>query len=155
MSKPRALVDLAAAVSSALLMNEPQWVGIIVKPINYSLKGAVLHIDTGPGLKIEESHAIEMETYTNKSRNTDLLEDKDGDKNNASVKEFTQLNLNNGSIELPDWASNIVSVLWVPVRAINDGLARGTSAGLLICIFFSHFIKFLRLNLIIRWDYFF
>nr|GEZ35520.1 trafficking protein particle complex II-specific subunit 130 homolog [Tanacetum cinerariifolium] len=62
--KPRALVDLAAAVSSALLMNEPQWVGIIVKPINYSLKGAVLHIDTGPGLKIEESNAIEMETYT-------------------------------------------------------------------------------------------
>ncbi|KAI3708451.1 hypothetical protein L2E82_37621 [Cichorium intybus] len=116
--KPRALVDLAAAVSSALLMNEPQWVGIIVKPINYSLKGAVLHIDTGPGLRIEESHAIEMEKYG--------LEDK----NNASVvKEITKLTLTNGSIELPDWASNIESVLWVPVRAINEGLARGTSAG--------------------------
>ncbi|KAL4580271.1 hypothetical protein LXL04_016458 [Taraxacum kok-saghyz] len=116
--KPRALVDLAAAVSSALLMNEPQWVGIIVKPINYSLKGAALHIDTGPGLRIEESFPVEMETYE--------LEDKT---NASDVKEITKLTLKNGSIELPDWASNIDSVLWVPVRAINEGLARGTSAG--------------------------
>ncbi|KAI3753784.1 hypothetical protein L2E82_25847 [Cichorium intybus] len=57
--KPRSLVDLSAKVSSALLMNEPQWVGII----------------------------------------------------------------------LPDWASNIVGVLWIPLRAINEGLAKGTSAG--------------------------
>ncbi|XP_076905262.1 trafficking protein particle complex II-specific subunit 130 homolog [Bidens hawaiensis] len=115
--KPRALVDLAAAVSSALLMNELQWVGIIVKPINYSLKGSVLHIDTGPGLKIEESQPIQMEIY-----------DKDNDKSNTTATE-TQLTLKDGSLELPDWASNITSVLWVPVRAINDGLARGTSAG--------------------------
>ena len=94
---PRALVDLAAVVSSALLMNEPQWVGIIVKPINNSLKGAALHIDTGPGLRIEESFPIEMEKYG--------LEDKKND--NDSVKEITKLTLKNGSIELPDWASNI------------------------------------------------
>ncbi|XP_071736624.1 trafficking protein particle complex II-specific subunit 130 homolog [Rutidosis leptorrhynchoides] len=123
--KPRALVDLAAAVASALLMNEPQWVGLIVKPINYSLKGAILHIDTGPGLRIEESHAIEMETYTSTSRTADT------DKNNNSIaREFAQLTLKDGSIELPDWASNIESVIWVPVRAINEGLARGTSAGM-------------------------
>ncbi|CAH1445092.1 unnamed protein product [Lactuca virosa] len=122
--KPRALVDLAAAVSSALLMNEPQWVGIIVKPIYYSLKGAALHIDTGPGLRIEESFPIEMEKYG--------LEDKKND--NDFVKEITKLTLKNGSIELPDWASNIESVLWVPVRAINEGLARGTSAGSVITI---------------------
>ncbi|KAI3755817.1 hypothetical protein L1987_55624 [Smallanthus sonchifolius] len=123
--KPRALVDLAAAVSSALLMNEPQWLGIVLIPINYSLKGAVLHIDTGPGLKIEESQAIEMEIYTNTSKNADGL----NDKNNASDVIETQLTLKDGSIALPDWASNITSVLWVPVHAINDGLARGTSAG--------------------------
>ncbi|KAL8224661.1 hypothetical protein R6Q59_000243 [Mikania micrantha] len=103
--KPRALVDLAAAVSSALLMNEPQWLGIIVKPIDYSLKGAVLHIDTGPGLKIEESQAIEMEIH----KNTPKKPDGSNDKNNASVVE-TQLTLKDGSIELPDWASNITSV---------------------------------------------
>ncbi|KAJ0608475.1 putative trafficking protein particle complex subunit 11 [Helianthus annuus] len=125
--KPRALVDLAAAVSSALLMNEPQWLGIIVKPINYSLKGAVLHIDTGPGLKIEESQPIEMEmyTYTDTSKSANGL----NDKNNTSTDMETQLTLKDGSLELPGWASDITSVLWVPVRAINDGLARGTSAG--------------------------
>ncbi|KAK1381135.1 hypothetical protein POM88_027879 [Heracleum sosnowskyi] len=62
---PRPLVDLAAAVSYALLLNESQWMGIIVKPINYSLKGAFLHIDPGPGLVIEETHVIEMERYDN------------------------------------------------------------------------------------------
>lgn len=119
MLKPRPLVDLTAAVSSALLMNEPQWVGIIVKPVNYTLEGAVLYIDAGPGLRIEESRAIEMEKYT------------DGDSNNASAVsiEFAQLTLKNGSIELPDWASSIDSVLWIPVCAIKDGLARGTSTG--------------------------
>ncbi|XP_076897898.1 trafficking protein particle complex II-specific subunit 130 homolog [Bidens hawaiensis] len=130
--KPRALVDLAAAVSSALLMNELQWVGIIVKPINYSLKGAVLHIDTGPGLKIEESQPIEMEIY-----------DKDTDKSNTSTVTETQLTLKDGCLELPDWASNITSMLWVPVRAINDGLARGTSAGGYLFIFTFNVIRFL------------
>ncbi|KAI3769242.1 hypothetical protein L6452_00343 [Arctium lappa] len=129
--KPRSLVDLTAAVSSALLMNEPQWVGIIIKPFGYSLRGAVFHIDTGPGLRIEESCAIEMETYVNAPRKADGLQDADGDSNNASAapKEFAQLTLRNGSIELPDWASNIVSVIWIPVCAISDGLARGTTAG--------------------------
>ncbi|KAJ9562836.1 hypothetical protein OSB04_007996 [Centaurea solstitialis] len=131
--KPRSLVDLAAAVSSALLMNEPQWVGIIVKPFGYSLKGAVFHIGTGPGLRIEESCAIEMETYVNAPpRKPDGFQE-------AMViviitllpipKSFAQLTLGNGSIELPDWASNRVSVIWIPVCAISDGLARGTTAG--------------------------
>ncbi|KAI3509871.1 hypothetical protein L1887_25395 [Cichorium endivia] len=122
--KPRSLVDLSAKVSSALLMNEPQWVGIIVKPFKYSLKGAVLHINTGPGLKIEESHDIEMETYSTSDNDNN---NKDDNINNN--KEFSKLNLKNGSIELPDWASNIVGVLWIPLRAINDGLPKGTSAG--------------------------
>lgn len=125
-------MDIAAAVSSALLMNEPQWVGIIINQINYSLKGAVLHIDTGPGLRIEESHVIEMERYVNASQN---VADVGGDSNvaekdgSAVAEEFKQLSLQDGKIELPEWASNVTSVLWIPVRAISDGLPRGTSAG--------------------------
>uniref|UniRef100_A0A5B6YWR6 TRAPPC10/Trs130 N-terminal domain-containing protein n=1 Tax=Davidia involucrata TaxID=16924 RepID=A0A5B6YWR6_DAVIN len=128
--KPRSLVDLAAAVSSALLMNEPQWVGIIVKPINYSLRGAVLHIDTGPGLRIEESHVFEMERYANESQNAGDLGYSDGARNDGSsavTEEFKQLTLQDGRIELPDWASNITSVLWIPVCAISDRLTKGTS----------------------------
>ncbi|KAG4109171.1 hypothetical protein ERO13_1Z049574v2 [Gossypium hirsutum] len=88
-SKPRPLVDLSAAISSALLINEAQWIGIIAQPINYSLKGAVMHIDTGPGLKIEESHSIEMETYINAAQiSTDMANSgdarKDGNKTLSS-----------------------------------------------------------------------
>ncbi|KAK2993008.1 hypothetical protein RJ640_004520 [Escallonia rubra] len=122
--KPRSLVDLAAAVSSAFLINEPQWVGIIVTPINYSLKGAVLHIDTGPGLRIEESHVIEMERYSNTSENADCSKN-DGC---TVAEELTRMTLKDGRVELPDWANKITSVLWVPVCAISDGLAQGTSA---------------------------
>ncbi|XP_058219779.1 trafficking protein particle complex II-specific subunit 130 homolog isoform X1 [Rhododendron vialii] len=128
--KPRPLVDLSAAVSSALLINEPQWVGIIVKPIDYSLKGAVLHVDTGPGLRIDESHVIEMETYGDVSQTPAKLGYSDDARNNGSAvtEECKQLTLNDGRIELPEWARNITSVLWIPVRAISESLARGTNA---------------------------
>ncbi|GKD65932.1 trafficking protein particle complex II-specific subunit 130 homolog isoform X1, partial [Tanacetum coccineum] len=130
-SKPRPLVDVAAVVSSALLMNEPQWVGISVTPLNYSLKGAILHIESGPGLKIEESRAIEMEKYVDTSYNTDGLKDTIGDSDNSPsvTKELSKLTLKDGSIELPDWASSIVSVIWIPVCATSDMLAKGTSTG--------------------------
>ncbi|KAJ0102315.1 hypothetical protein Patl1_04570 [Pistacia atlantica] len=101
---PRPLVDLAAAISSPLLINEAQWVGIIIRPIDYSLKGAVLHIDTGPGLKIEESHFIEMESYNSVSQSVANW----GNRHN--------------------WASNVNSILWIPVCAINKSLARGSSS---------------------------
>lgn len=113
-------------------MNEPQWVGIVVRPINYSLKGAVLYIDTGPGLKIEESYPIEMERHSDVSQSITYLESCDQSrKNDSSVatEEFKQLILQNGRIEFPDWASDITSVIWFPIRAISDKLARGTSAG--------------------------
>lgn len=128
--KPRPLVDLSAAVSSALLINEPQWVGIIVKPIDYSLKGAVLHVDTGPGLRIDESHVIEMESHGDVSQTPAKLGYSDDARNDGSTgtEEFKQLTLNEGRIELPEWAGDINSVLWIPVRAISESLARGTSA---------------------------
>ncbi|XP_068639813.1 trafficking protein particle complex II-specific subunit 130 homolog [Aristolochia californica] len=128
--KPRPLVDLAAATSSALLMDEPQWVGLVVKPINYSLKGAILHIDTGPGLMIEESCLIELERCANKMNATHVENLKDGKKDNLShvTEEYMQLALENGKIQLPDWASNITSVLWIPIQAVDNRPARGTSS---------------------------
>ncbi|XP_015896085.1 trafficking protein particle complex II-specific subunit 130 homolog isoform X1 [Ziziphus jujuba] len=129
--KPRPLVDLTAAVSSALLINEHQWVGLIVKPINYSLDGAVLHIDTGPGLKIEESNVIEMERYVELSNSSVNVASCDGAQKDGSLaasKEFEQLVLHDGQIEFPDWASNGTSILWIPVCAISDTLPRGSSS---------------------------
>ncbi|XWS27962.1 hypothetical protein CRYUN_Cryun25bG0025300 [Craigia yunnanensis] len=111
--KPRPLVDLSAAISSALLINEAQWIGIIAQPINYSLKGAVLHIDTGPGLKIEEKDSSVA------GKDCSL----------AANKDFEQLSLLNGKIEFPNWASDVTSILWIPIRAFDDKLARGSSSG--------------------------
>ncbi|XP_022848389.1 trafficking protein particle complex II-specific subunit 130 homolog isoform X1 [Olea europaea var. sylvestris] len=129
-SKPRSLVDLAAAVSSALLINEPQWIGIIVRPIKYSLRGAVLHIDTGPGLRIEK-HGIEIEKLATLSPNATNLDNPQSSDNDGSpvTDEVKQLTLIDGRIELVDWASNITSVLWFPVRAISNELPKGTPAG--------------------------
>ncbi|XWS09944.1 hypothetical protein CRYUN_Cryun39dG0033300 [Craigia yunnanensis] len=137
--KPRPLVDLSAAISSALLINEVQWIGIIAQPINYSLKGAVLHIDTGPGLKIEESHSIEMESYRNAAQSfADMPNSGDARKDSsvaakdcslAANKDFEQLSLLNGNIEFPDWAGDVTSILWIPIWAIDDKLARGSSSG--------------------------
>lgn len=118
--KPRPLVDLIAAISSPLLVNEPQWVGIIVRPINYSLKGAILHVDTGPGLKIVESREIEMETYVDLKSSVDMA-------HTVDTKNFERLCLSDGRIEFPDWASNETSILWIPIHAINERLARGTT----------------------------
>ncbi|KAF6163180.1 hypothetical protein GIB67_025044 [Kingdonia uniflora] len=95
--KPRSLVDLTAAVSSALLMNEPQYC---------------------PGLKIEDTLGIEIENYNKVAESTN---------------EFTQLPFKDGKIMLPDWTSEIASVLWFPVRAIDNRLTRGTSSGLEDC----------------------
>lgn len=124
---PRPLVDLAAAISSPLLINEAQWVGIIVRPIDYSLKGAILQIDTGPGLTIEESHFVEMESHIKLSN----LENCHNIQKDCSLdinKDFERLHLHDGRIQLPDWASNLTSILWIPIRAINNSLARGSSS---------------------------
>ncbi|URD88129.1 hypothetical protein MUK42_26812, partial [Musa troglodytarum] len=137
--KPRPLVDIAAAVSSALLMYEIQWLGLIVKPIKYSLKGALLSIDTGPGLMIDESHMIEIDDHVKSIE--DKVHEDEGDitrENAFSTVEFRQLLLENGKIALPDWAGDITTVLWFPVRAIDDRMAVGASAGPLLCISLTH-----------------
>ncbi|WZZ21121.1 hypothetical protein YC2023_122508 [Brassica napus] len=129
-SKPRALVDLASAVSSALLINEAQWIGIIVHPINYSLKGAILHIDTGPGLKIEDSYGIEMERYveTDCDAGTSKAEVSVEDSPVSPKQDSEVLNLCDGKIVFSEWASNVSSIMWVPVRALSEKLARGSSS---------------------------
>lgn len=109
-----------------MLINETQWVGIIVKPIDYSLTGGVLHIDTGPGLDVDESHVIEMEKCKTAPKSVaDMGESNPRDVSSSQSEEITQITLQNGQIQFPEWASDVTSVLWVPVRAIGDGISRG------------------------------
>lgn len=88
-----------------------------------------MHIDTGPGLEVEASHVIEMDRYTAANRSIDDMGDSDTGKQNSlssHVREVTQVYLQDGKIQLPDWASDITSVLWIPVRAVSDGITKGT-----------------------------
>ncbi|VAI14215.1 unnamed protein product [Triticum turgidum subsp. durum] len=137
--KPRALVDITPAVSSALLMNELQWIGLIVKPIDYSLKGGILHIDAGAELKIEESQMIEIERYRSDgehsgpidaskalSRPTDTGRVEKVPIENGKIK-VEKVPIENGKIKLPDWASDVTTLVWFPVRAIDDTIPKGTS----------------------------
>ncbi|KAG0521169.1 hypothetical protein BDA96_08G138300 [Sorghum bicolor] len=119
--KPRALVDITPAVSSALLMNELQWIGLIVKPIDYSLKGGILHIDAGAELKIEESQMIEIEIY---GSDVECANSANGSIEAGKVEKIP---IENGKIKLPDWASDVTTLVWFPVRAIDDTIARGES----------------------------
>ncbi|XP_042421059.1 trafficking protein particle complex II-specific subunit 130 homolog isoform X2 [Zingiber officinale] len=127
--KPRTLVDISAAVSSALLMNELQWLGLIVKPIDYSLKGSLLSIDTGPGLMIDESHTIDINEYAKTMEDKVHAHDSNTiTENNTHPLEPKQLYIENGKIALPDWASDTSTTLWFPVHAIDDRMARAASA---------------------------
>ncbi|CAL5046734.1 unnamed protein product [Urochloa decumbens] len=118
--KPRALVDITPAVSSALLMNELQWIGLIVKPIDYSLKGGILHIDAGAELKIEETQMIEIEDYRGDVEPASSA-------NSSAEGRVEKIPIGNGKIKLPDWASDVTTLVWFPVRAIDDTIARGES----------------------------
>ncbi|CAA6658433.1 unnamed protein product [Spirodela intermedia] len=115
--KPRQLVDISAAISSALLMNEPQWVGLVIRPLDYPLRGAILHIDTGPELVVEDSQMIEIESYEKAREGALHVETEDPNGNGTD-----------GRIAIPDWASNLTSIIWLPVHAVSNELARGTSA---------------------------
>jgi hypothetical protein len=134
-SKPRALVDITTAVSSGLLMGELQWLGLVIRPIDYSLKSAILHIDTDPGLQIETSYSIELETCAKAyhslseksfSPTSDCVTSHDirfSEKSNRIDMEATvaqdieELQIRDGKLAFPDWASKITTGLWLQVHA--------------------------------------
>uniref|UniRef100_A0A0D9Y073 Trafficking protein particle complex subunit 11 domain-containing protein n=1 Tax=Leersia perrieri TaxID=77586 RepID=A0A0D9Y073_9ORYZ len=125
--KPRALVDITPAVSSALLMNELQWIGLIVKPIDYSLKDGILHIDAGAGLTIEESQMIEIETYGGDLEHVGCTDASRTSSSSTDTRQVEKVPIEDGKIKIPDWASDVTTLVWFPVRAIDDTVARGAS----------------------------
>lgn len=90
-----------------------------------------MHIDTGPGLEIQDSHVIEMESDADLARSEGNHVQGDGAQEGSLSleKKFDHLNLVGGKIEFPDWASDISSILWVPIRAIRDKLSQASSTG--------------------------
>lgn len=79
-------------------------------------------------MNIEQTHAIEIEKFPDGSPDSAKFGSQGESKNHDSM-DSNQLDLQDGKIQLPDWANNVTSVLWIPVRATSETLARGTQAG--------------------------
>eukprot|EP00897_Mesotaenium_endlicherianum_P006947 jgi/Mesen1/6280/ME000324S05323 len=59
----RQLVEISPAVAWGLLVGHTQWLGLLIQPLSYSLKGALLRIIPGPGLTIQQPQLAEMELF--------------------------------------------------------------------------------------------
>jgi hypothetical protein len=140
-AKPRALVEIKAAVTRGLLFGEAQWVGLIIKPLSYSLEGARVHISTGPNLQflsdqtaLLEVNKVISQVDADASSMTEVMDavKSPGAHNSHSVLEngdtlrkddhaSTYLQMKDGTVELPGWASMVTSVLWIQVKAESEG----------------------------------
>lgn len=147
-AKPRALVEVKPAITKGLLFGEAQWVGLIIRPLSYSLEGARVHISTGPNLQFlsDQTALLEVSKVSQTDANVpfttemdavkpgvqsfhNILENGDSlgkdDHVNGKIDFDTdmpqQLQMKDGCVELPDWSGMVDSVLWVQVKADSDG----------------------------------
>uniref|UniRef100_A0A7I4FIM0 Trafficking protein particle complex subunit 11 domain-containing protein n=1 Tax=Physcomitrium patens TaxID=3218 RepID=A0A7I4FIM0_PHYPA len=146
-AKPRALVEIKPAIAKGLLFGEPQWVGLIIRPLGYSLEGAHVHISAGPNLQfmanqialLDVSKAPQAEANAQLNTDTDgaisefqnshdILDSSDSfnkddhlsGKINLDADVPQQLQMKDGSLELPYWSRMVTSVLWIQVKADSD-----------------------------------
>ncbi|KAL3695593.1 hypothetical protein R1sor_009669 [Riccia sorocarpa] len=136
--KPRPLVTAEAAVSWRLLIGEPQWIGIVIEPLEYSLKGSRVTISPGPGLDMETDQSTQLEEYQSADFYTIGLEVRplkigtehvNGEVSTAEFEEVTRkqpseschksevVEVRSGQVDLPEWASSVSTVLWLRAGA--------------------------------------
>ncbi|KAL2642198.1 hypothetical protein R1flu_009785 [Riccia fluitans] len=133
-SKPRPLVAAQAAVSWRLLIGEPQWVGIVIEPLDYSLKDARVTISAGPGMDLDGDQSTQLEAYESTDFCTIGLEVRPltigtVQTNGTAVEGVSEtqppeachksemVDVRSGQVDLPDWASFMSTVLWLRVFA--------------------------------------
>ncbi|MCO5582966.1 hypothetical protein L7F22_036870 [Adiantum nelumboides] len=128
-SEPRPLLEITCVVSWGLLINESQWLGLIIRSIDYSLKGSVLQLSSGAGLQIDDGQVCELEGAgkllkggTQKQSPKELGYSLTAIENGfvAKGKDKQLLLLKSGKLSLPDLASEHATVLWLRVKAIQN-----------------------------------
>lgn len=101
--------------------------GIVLNPLDYSLKGATLHISARPGLQFDPNQSAQLELYKEYNTHTD------NDKQSVELLESsspTIIQMKNGKLELPDWASTMSSVVWICVVASPESNEFSASSGI-------------------------
>jgi hypothetical protein len=120
-------LEITAVVARGLLMKERQWLGIVLNPLDYSLKGATLHISARLGLQFDPNQSAQLELYKEDSTHTD------DDKQSVELlksSNLTIIQMKNGKLELPEWASTVSSVVWICVVASPEPNEISTSSGI-------------------------
>jgi hypothetical protein len=149
-AKSRPLVEVESAITKGLLFGEPQWVGLIIRPLNYSLQSALLHISSGPGSQFEscQTALLEISSTFQPDTNEVLVTSDGGLKQNCATSEVEDnctpgraspdlvgqgrqehLHFKDGNVELPEWASMVATVLWIQVKADPDFDVSKNSSG--------------------------
>ncbi|KAI5076400.1 hypothetical protein GOP47_0008465 [Adiantum capillus-veneris] len=128
-SQPRSLLEITCVVSWGLLINEPQWLGLIIRPIDYSLKGSILQLSSGAGLQIDDEQVCELEAAGKllKGSTQKQSSKEPGYPLNAILNGFVAkgkdkqlLVMKGGKLSLPDSASDHATVLWLRVKAVQN-----------------------------------
>jgi hypothetical protein len=148
----RPLVEVGAVVANGLLLGETQWVGVLVKSLDYSLQGGLLRLQAGNGLVLEDPQLAHLESVSECTDGSDLgggdggkreesgengalLDGSEGSGSkqggageHESASERSKgpnsqkgalIEMQNGTVALPDWASEVPTIIWVRTRAFK------------------------------------
>lgn len=140
----RPLVEVGAVVASGLLLGEVQWAGVLVKALDYSLQGALLRLSAGNGIVLEDPQMAHLELVAQCTDgsflpeadaekkgpltaiegngsipNGALVDSSDGTGGAVSNPRGELVEMRNGAIALPDWASETPIIVWVRVRGFK------------------------------------
>ncbi|CAI5473413.1 unnamed protein product [Closterium sp. Yama58-4] len=120
-SPSRHLLDMAPVVDQPLLLGEPQWLGLLLHPLSYSLAGSLLRLAGGPGLLLPPNQTVQCQrlppAYPSALRQP--AKDKGGD---GEVPEggSEAVAMVAGSLHLPSWCADCPTVVWVQACAFRD-----------------------------------
>ncbi|CAI5979986.1 unnamed protein product [Closterium sp. NIES-64] len=120
-SPSRHLLDMAPVVDQPLLLGEPQWLGLLLHPLSYSLAGSLLRLAGGPGLLLPPNQTVECQrlppAYPSVLRQPGKDKAGDGEVPEGGSEAVAMVA---GSLHLPSWCADCPTVVWVQACAFRD-----------------------------------
>ncbi|GJP42413.1 hypothetical protein CLOM_g1978 [Closterium sp. NIES-68] len=120
-SPSRHLLDMAPVVDQPLLLGEPQWLGLLLHPLSYSLAGSLLRLAGGPGLLLPPNQTVECQRLPPacpsalRQPGKDKAGSGEGPEGGSEAVPMVA-----GSLHLPSWCADCPTVVWVQACAYRD-----------------------------------